>query len=148
MFGGKKSRILAWVLAFAMLVSLTMPTALAADETYTDWSTSTSLPTSGTYRLTCDVTLSSQCQLTDDLTIDLNGHTITSTLSAGAFVVNSGMTLTINDTAGGGTITQTNTSGYSYAISVKVGGTLIVNGGTISRSSTSTSSSAVGYTIL
>ncbi len=123
-------RLLCVVLSIMLVVAM-MPMGVVADEevTYTDWTSSTSLPTSGTYKLTTDVTISKATTLTADLTLDLAGYTVSSA-SAQVLLVNSGITLTINDSCGSGKISFSGGTS-KYLVSVKSGGTLIINGGTL-----------------
>ena len=71
----------------------------SADSVESDWSANDSLPTTaGSYKLTTDVTLSSKWEVTEDITLDLNGHGIIRTGSNGnAIRVKNNATLTIND---------------------------------------------------
>lgn len=77
--------------------------------TFNKWTSANKLPTRGTYYLTQDVTLSAAVVLDDDLTLCLNGHSITaqpanaSTAINGAIVVdNSEHTFTLTDCNGDG----------------------------------------------
>ncbi|MBQ1659724.1 MAG: hypothetical protein II059_07740, partial [Clostridia bacterium] len=109
----KHKRCLKRVAAAALvmlMVSGTMPfqpiaevfdTAIvaSADSVESDWSANDSLPTTaGSYKLTTDVTLSSTWEVTEDITLDLNGHGIIRTGGNGnAIRVENNATLTIND---------------------------------------------------
>lgn len=66
------------------------------------------------------------------ITIDLNGHKITNADGKHTIVVESGGTLTIKDSAGTGTID--NVSNGKAAIVNMPGGTVVLNGGTVTRS--------------
>ena len=57
-----------------------------------------SLPAQGTFKLTQDMTLNETLTLTGDLTIDLNGYTITSKKAPA--IITAGKNLTITDTSG------------------------------------------------
>ena len=71
----------------------------SADSGVSDWSANDSLPTTaGSYKLTTDITLSSKWEVTEDITLDLNGHGIIRTGGNGnAIRVKNNATLTIND---------------------------------------------------
>ena len=49
----------------------------ADEKTFIEWASTDSLPTSGAYYLTQDVTISGNVTLTGDVTLCLNGHTVT-----------------------------------------------------------------------
>ena len=89
-------------------------------------------PTITLYR---DVAVTSQIELNNAMTIDLNGHTISSTQTAvttGVFKINaSGKTVTITDSGTGGKIDHTaSCNGYMYGIWLAAG-SLQIDGGTI-----------------
>ena len=72
--------------------------------TWSEWTSTTSLPTSGSYYLTGDVTISSACN-PSDLNLDLNGCNITRTLSSSStgsacnvFSVATGKSFLLTDT--------------------------------------------------
>lgn len=117
-----------------------MPTGVVADEevTYTDWTSTSKLPSSsGAYKLTKNVTVTSYTQLTSgtDVTLDLNGYTITVNISgAAAYFVYSGAILTIEDSSGGDGVIDVVSGGGIYVM----GGTLNLTGGTITIKSTAT----------
>lgn len=113
-----------------MLTALVMMLALtvgATAETYTEWTNATSLPTSGTYKLMTDVTLSSKVAISSTLTLDLNGHTVTCNNGSHLHVQQKGK-LFINDTVGSGKITAGTSWSASWLIYVQ--GTIEINGGT------------------
>ncbi len=80
--------------------------------------------------------------ISKNMTIDLNGHTLsskrTNTSSAYFFYINSAVSLTVDDSKGGGKIYYEGTSNTTYnAIYVNnTGGSVIVNGGTIQAHAT------------
>ena len=80
----------------------------ADEKTFTAWTETTSLPTSGAYYLTQGVTISGNVTLNENVTLCLNGQTID-----GSIKVGSGATLTLTDCSGNG----------------KVQGEVTVNGG-------------------
>ena len=91
-----------------------------------------SLSTSaGTYVLTEDSTLNGQVQIQNGQTydLDLHGHSLTMTNAGVYFMVNSGGTLNIRDSVGGGVIYNA-----TYAVWLYNGGTLNMHGGTIDGS--------------
>lgn len=76
---------------------------IAANVKMTDWTETTSLPTDGAIKLTAPVTLSGKVTLTGNLTVDLNGQSITRTVAAGGtdaqvFSAPAGTVLTVIDT--------------------------------------------------
>lgn len=71
--------------------------------------------------------------ITQPVTLDLNGYTVTETYGANnnfVIAIKEGGSLTINDSAGDGAIIAEHAS-YGYGIQLYSGATLIVNGGTI-----------------
>lgn len=85
----------------------------------------------GTYVLTEDSTLNGQVQIQNGQTydLDLHGHSLTMTNAGAYFMVNSGGTLNIRDSVGGGVIYNA-----TYAVWLYNGGTLNMHGGTIDGS--------------
>ena len=84
-------------------------------------------------------------QPTRNMTIDLNGYTISerhTNTTAYYIYINSGITLTVNDSRGGGKIYFEGTGNTNYyAVNVRSGsGVLTVNGGTIEMKSTTSTS--------
>ena len=127
------------LLALCMVVSILPATALAsgADDDHgehSDWTELTS--TSGTqtggkyylnggnYYLKSDVTASGEIRISGDLTLCLNGHTLT--LPGNSLCIDSG-SFTLCDCGSGGKIT----GGNNLPGVVVYGGTFIMNGGTI-----------------
>ncbi len=80
----------------------------ADEKTFKPWDKTDSLPTSGAYYLTQDVTISGNVTLNENVTLCLNGQTID-----GSIKVGSGATLTLTDCTGKG----------------RVQGEVLVNGG-------------------
>ena len=117
--------------------------------TWSEWTETTSLPTSGSYYLTEDVTISSACS-PSGLNLDLNGCNVTRTLSSGStgtscnvFSVASGKSFLLTDTNAErtGIVSVSFTDGKSVANStlgkvVKVGtnATMKLYGGIIDGS--------------
>ena len=115
---------------------------VAADG-YTEWTSTDSLPVSGTYRLTGDVRLETTFfdypTVTGTLVLDLNGHTITVAGSGQyAYFLNSrNASLTIEDSAGGGKITNAGVSGSSKTLIQVNAGQLELKGGTLENTTSS-----------
>ena len=84
------------------------------------WYDPTSLPTSGTYKLKCNVTIDKPIEIESDLKLDLNGHKV----NADCFCVYGNMTVTDSSKDKKGCVS---TSGYFL---FAVGGTLKLSGGT------------------
>lgn len=127
-----KKKILAVFLSLCMAMSLVPVGAMAAgEETYPDWTSTTSLPSQGTYKLTQNVTINGQVTVNGTLTLDLNGHTITAANSYAFFVQASG-SLEIDDSQGTGKVTNQGASGSSKTvIHVNGGGQFTLSGGCI-----------------
>lgn len=127
-----RKRVLTLVLTLVMLISMLVFPAMAEDTrsqcvcggkaagkpghtcenvTFQPWTSTTSLPKSGNYYLTDDVTITSYLLPTGDLNIDLNGHSITRTVknntTSQVFAVAANYSLSITDsTANPGTISR------------------------------------------
>ena len=99
--------------------------AVAGDETFAD-------NTYATVRLGTDITQSIVIEGGRDLTLDLNGKTLTNT--AGDHTITNYGTLTIIDSGENGTVTNTTTS----RAAVKNEGTTYLNGGTYTRTADGT----------
>ena len=65
--------------------------------TYEKWTSKTSLPTSGSYYLTEDVTVTKQTVMNGNLDLCLNGHTVTGYKGGRILAANGGYTLTVSD---------------------------------------------------
>ncbi len=138
----QKTGIRFWgVLLVALALALVMiPVSGAfADEEYADWTSDSSLPSSGTYRLTTNVTVTSETTIGSwaserpetpkkALVLDLNGYTITAE-GTEVFYVQSTGGLTIEDRQGTGKITNEGSSSSDDLI--YVGGSFTMNGGTL-----------------
>ena len=94
----------------------------ADEKTFKPWDKTDSLPTSGAYYLTQDVTISGNVTLNENVTLCLNGQTIN-----GKITVGSGATLTLTDCTGKGKL-QGSGSGSGVTIN---GGTFNLYDGTI-----------------
>ena len=119
------------LLALCMVVSILPATALAADGNCTGdhngWTALTNPSgtlNAGRYYLNSDVTVSGEINTTGDVTLCLNGHTLT--LPGKSLGVDSG-SFTLCDCKGSGEIT----GGNNLPGVVVYGGTFIMNGGTI-----------------
>lgn len=125
-------------LVLSMVMVMMPTTAFAADDTeYVSWTDADSLPTKGVYKLNTDVILetefSSYPTLTGDLTLDLNGHKIT---VAGYgqyayYVNNKSYDLVLEDSAGGGIITNEGITDTSRHLIQVNAGSLTLKGGTL-----------------
>ncbi|PWL70340.1 MAG: hypothetical protein DBY25_08495 [Clostridiales bacterium] len=133
-------RFLPLLLSLVLLISLSNMTVLAGGQEYTDWASGTSLPSSGVYRLTTNVTLSQEVTIgswgssrpetpKSSLVLDLNGHTITAA-SGEAFFVQVTGGLTIEDNKGGGKITNAGAGSMKTLVQVN-GGSFTMTGGTL-----------------
>ena len=133
-----KRKLLAGFMAVCLILTLLPATALAAD-TYTEWTTEDNLPTSGTYRLETDVTLTKTITIggwassvpaepAQTLVLDLNGHTVT--MDGGYLYVQTNGGLTIEDSVGTGKITNEGATGYGAQL-VMVAGAFTMTGGTV-----------------
>lgn len=125
-------------MAVCLILTLLPATALA-DDTYTEWTTEDNLPTSGTYRLETDVTLTKTITIggwassvpaepARTLVLDLNGHTVT--MDGGYLYVQTNGGLTIEDSVGTGKITNEGATGYGAQL-VMVAGAFTMTGGTV-----------------
>ena len=97
-----------------------------------DWDSSSSLPTSGNYRLTKEVNLGSRTHEIPSgstLNLCLNGYTVKS--SSTAIQVNSSAVLNICDCTGDGEIQSNGNSYFNIGINIYGGGNATINGGTI-----------------
>lgn len=125
-------RVLALILALIMLAAAMVFTATAEDSrtqcvcggkaagkpghtcenvTFEPWTSTTSLPKSGNYYLTGNVTITNYLLPTGDLNIDLNGHSITRTVTSNTtsqiFAIAGNTSLSITDsTANPGTLSR------------------------------------------
>lgn len=125
-------RLFAFLLALVMVIACIPMAAFAADTrtqcvcggkavgktghtceevTFEPWTSTTSLPRSGNYYLTDDVTITGYLLPTGDLNIDLNGHSITrkvtSNTTSQVFAIAGNTSLSITDsTANPGTISR------------------------------------------
>lgn len=107
---------------------------------YSGWTSETSLPKTGTYKLMNSVVLSSQHTIgtwasskpeepSKVLTLDLNGHTITLEGNANLYIQVNGR-LIIEDSAGGGMIVNTTGAGSSNEM-IYSAGSFVLRGGTV-----------------
>ena len=126
----KKKRILCSLLTLAMLMALLTVTAFAEDAALTLPAGGGTLA-SGTYQLTENLTISHSLIIPsgNDITIDLNGHTLNTTAADWGVLVYG--TCTIVDSAENGTIES-----GEHAFRIHPGGKLRINGGTTNASGT------------
>lgn len=127
---------LAFLLSCLFLLCLA-PSAVLAEEQddYEDWTSTDSLPTSGTYRLTDDVTVNNGISVGQNtLVLDLNGYTVNfNTQKGDGLTLFSGGSLTIEDNSEGQPGKMTNQEGHSaaYSLIAANGGTVTLKGGTL-----------------
>ena len=112
------------------------------------WDKTDSLPTSGCYYLLNDVVLQGEISVSKELTLCLNGHTITAAENKRIFSTpkNAEATITISDCKGSGKLTggvdvANNTGGG--AIFIRAKGTLNLYGGAITGNKSITAAGAV-----
>lgn len=120
-----KQKLCSILLALTMVLTLLPVSALA------DGGTATSLPDAvdGVITLTEDVELTNGLNYATDVTIVLNGHTITRTNGQKtALMITNGATMTIDGSVAGSAINGTIVVGYSTPSVTN--GKLIINGGT------------------
>ncbi len=108
---------------------------------YAAW-TKPGIPTSGSYYLTGNVTVSQETALTGNLNLDLRGYKITQTGGKRIFLVTNGTTLNLSDCTAK-TENKAYKAGmlsggqfnYGAAVRVKVGGTFNLYGGILAKNS-------------
>ena len=129
--GMKKKRILCSLLTLAMLMALLAVTAFAEGEEALTLPPEGGTLASGTYQLREDLTISSSLNIPsgNDITIDLNGHTLNTTAANWGVLVHG--TCAIVDSAENGTIES-----GKHAFGIFSGGKLSINGGTTNASGT------------
>lgn len=124
-----KRKLCSVLLALCMVLTL-LPVSAMADEA--DTQSATSLPAAdenGVITLTENVELTNGLNYTKDVTIVLNGHTITRTNGQKtALMITNGATMTIDGSVAGSAINGTIVVGYSTPSVTN--GKLIINGGT------------------
>lgn len=101
--------------------------------TFRPWDKTDSLPDSGSYYLTENVTLNSSWTPTGDVTLCLNGKTITENDNTDAICVDSGKTVTLWDCQDNGTVTH---ASGATGRGVQVQGTFNMYGGNITGNNT------------
>lgn len=115
----------------SILLALTMVLTLLPVSAMAEGGTATSLPdaVNGVITLTEDVTLTNELNYKENVTIVLNGHTITRTNGQKtALMITNGATMTIDGSVAGSAINGTIVVGYSTPSVTN--GKLIINGGT------------------
>ena len=128
---------------------------VAVNTGWRDWTSADSLPTSGKYRLTQNVTIDARVAMTGDLSLDLNGWTITRVIKAdaadyGVYTTNKAGNLYITDGSAEakGTVTTvfdtgvTTCAGTGFLAYVSAGNTLTIDKGTYDFRTIVTSNSA------
>ena len=115
----------------ALIVLMLFPVISSANSSYTEWTDATTLPTqSGSYKLACDVTITTSVTIPKNstVTLDLNGYTVKVNGSSGNYFVQG--TLKLEDSKGNGKITNDGFSSTSGNV-IYVMGNCQINGGTI-----------------
>ena len=106
-----------------------------ADVTFQPWTSTTTLPESGSWYLTEDVNLTATAATTGNLNLCLNGHTVKQTTAGGRIInVQNGHTFSVTDCGTTGKITGGSAT-YGIAISVRHGATFNLFAGTITGNS-------------
>ena len=127
--------------AFAPAPMMAVVPVQVDESGYTEWTSTDSLPSSGKYKLMNSVTLSGDVTVgkwagsrpgtpSDTLVLDLNGHTVTAAGGRAFFVQVTGG-LTIEDSAGGGKITNAGVSDSMKTLVQVNGGAFTLKGGTL-----------------
>lgn len=135
----KTSRIGALLLTVCMVVFGLPVSAFAAAEIASADALSEAFAAGGEYQLTSDITVDTEYNWVvdgQDVVLDLNGHSITSTYADSnhyIIVIQNGGSLTINDSSAGGTGKIAATDGdYGYGIQLRgTGSSFTLNSGTI-----------------
>ena len=123
-----KKKLCSILLALTMVLTL-LPVSALADEADTQPATSLPAAVDGVITLTKNVELTNELNYTTDVTIVLNGHTITRTNGQKtALMITNGATMTIDGSVAGSAINGTIMVGYSNP--TVTNGKLIINGGT------------------
>jgi len=120
----KISKLLALVLVVAMLSTLTVFSASAATTVTTEQELKDAVAAGGEIVLGDKIDLSTTLTISKDVTLDLNGKTITTVDGATGINITAG-NVVINDSVGTGKITSNNNNTI-----VTTGGSLTINGGT------------------
>ena len=111
---------------------------------FEEWTSTTSLPTSGSYYLSQNVTVDATTTLTGNLNLCLGGKTVTMTGTGSVLSITSGKTLNLFDEPGDhGVITGGNTEGNGGGILSH--GRLNLYGGTITGNSADTGGGIASY---
>ncbi len=131
-------KIISIFLTLCLLLSLLTVTAFAAT---TQASNETGLTTAvanaaagDTIQLMGSITLTAKVTISKNLTLDLNGYTITGAATDYAFEVSSG-TLNITDTSAGTGTIRSSSSTYAPSTIYLSGGNLNISGGTVENTS-------------
>ena len=131
-----KKKLLSVLMVLCLILAMA-PAAFAegdGDTVYTEWTSTTSLPTaSGAYKLMNDVSMNSSVSYSGrSIVLDLNGHSITftnATKNSAAFYFYGNSSLTLEDSVGGGKISNDDSCG-NYLVYIN-GGNFTMTGGII-----------------
>ena len=129
-----KKRILTMLLAVCLVLALGTVSALADGSLTAD--------TNGNIQLSQDTTGTLVVNNGEEITLDLNGFTLTNTDGQNTITVNAGGKLTIVDNSQAKTGTVDNVSHGKGALVVNVGGTVVMDGGKLTRSAEAGSSAS------
>ena len=116
------------------------------DVGFKDWDKTTSLPASGSYCLLADVTLTGVVEVSGELMLCLNGHSVTMTKAGRVFALAGGDILTITDCQTTGKITG-GSNKFGGAVNVGRGCTLNLYGGTFTGNSSTSETEGQGGAI-
>ncbi len=126
--------LIALVMVFCLSSGSFSDVTVFADEEIYTISSSSKVLTTGTYRLSSNVTLKNFLQIDsgEEVTLDLNGYELSG--SGTRIIIVKGGTLNLIDSSEGktGKVTNTSTSTSTHAIGISTNGTLNMNGGTVS----------------
>ena len=131
-----KKKLLLVLMVLCLILAMA-PAVMAegdGDTVYTEWTSTTSLPTaSGAYKLMNDVSMNSSVSYSGrSIVLDLNGHSITftnATKNSAAFYFYGNSSLTLEDSVGGGKISNDDSCG-NYLVYIN-GGNFTMTGGII-----------------
>ena len=99
---------------------------------WSKWSSTTSLPSSGKYYLTANVKLSSTWAPSGNVQLCLNGNTVTYSKTSGSLLrIKNGITVTISDCRGSGVLTGGFGTPSADNASFTLGGTVYIEKGTL-----------------
>ncbi len=130
-----KKRIPVLILVMLIVINMMPMAVLAADPPDVELPSSGGTLIGGQYYLAGDVTLADNITIGGDVTLELNGYTLTGdgTNSESVITVNENATLTLYDSSSGQTGSVT--GGKAGGVTISAGGNLVMNGGNITGNS-------------